>query len=105
MAQWVKNLTVVAQVTAELLVPSVVWHSGLKDLVLPQLQLRFNPWSGNFHMLQVQPLKKKRELNKFPMIYALILTLLLKVPRSESKSATKMALDQKILMLCLAIRL
>ena len=64
MAQWVKNLTVVAQVTAELLVPSVVWHSGLKDLVLPQLQLRFNPWSGNFCMLQVQPLKKKKRIKQ-----------------------------------------
>ena len=24
-----------------------------------QLQLGFGPWPGNFHMLQVQPLKKK----------------------------------------------
>ena len=25
-----------------------------------QLQLPFDPWPGNFHMLQVQPLKKKK---------------------------------------------
>ena len=25
-----------------------------------QLQLGFGPWPGNFHMLQVQPLKKKK---------------------------------------------
>ena len=33
-AQWVKNLTAVAQVTAEVQVQSLVWHSGLKDVVL-----------------------------------------------------------------------
>ena len=63
MAQWVKNLTVVAQVTAELLVPSVVWHSGLKDLVLPQLQLRFNPWPGIVHMQQAGPVKTNKQTN------------------------------------------
>ena len=31
--------------------------SGFKDPVLPQLQLRLKPWSGNFNMLQVWPLK------------------------------------------------
>ena len=39
----------------------------VKDMVLPQLwcwsklQLRFSPWPGNFHMLWVQPKKKKKE--------------------------------------------
>ena len=42
-AQWVKNLTVAAQVTAEAWVQSPAWYSGLKDLALPQL-------TGNFHM-------------------------------------------------------
>ena len=28
-----------------------------------QLQLQFNPWPGNFHMLQVQPSKSK--ISKF----------------------------------------
>ena len=52
-AQWVKNLTAVAWVTAEVWVPSLAWHSGLTDLALLQLQhrsqlwwLRFNPWPG-----------------------------------------------------------
>ena len=54
MAQWVKNLTVLAQVAMEVWVQSPAWCSGLKDLVLLQLrdslklQLIFNPWSGNF---------------------------------------------------------
>ena len=30
----------------------------VEDLVLPQLQHRFDPWLGNFHMLQAQPIKK-----------------------------------------------
>ena len=39
MAEWVKNQTAAAQVTAEVWVPSLAWHSGLKDLALPLLQL------------------------------------------------------------------
>ena len=31
------------------------WHSGSKDPALPQLQLEFNPWPRNLHMLWVQP--------------------------------------------------
>ena len=60
-AQWVRNPTAVAQVTAEARVQSLAWCSGLKDGALPQLQcslqlwLGFNPWSRNFHMLQVRP--------------------------------------------------
>ena len=40
----------------------------VKDLALPQLWGRsllwfgFDPWPGNFHMLQVQPFKKKKVL-------------------------------------------
>ena len=30
-AQWVKNLTAAAQVSAEAQVQSLAWHSGLKD--------------------------------------------------------------------------
>ena len=55
MVQWVKNLTVVAQVAVKLQVQSLTWGSGLKDVVLPQLQLRFNLWRRNLHMLQVWP--------------------------------------------------
>lgn len=34
----------------------------VKDLALLQLQLRFNPWPGNFHMPQVQEGKEKKTL-------------------------------------------
>ena len=58
-AQWVKNGTAAAQVTAEEQVQSLPRHNELKDLVLLQLQcrlqLRLNPWPGNFHMPWVQP--------------------------------------------------
>ena len=59
MAQWVKNLTAVAQVAVEAQVLSPAQHGGLKDPVLPQPQLKFSPWSRTFHVLQVWPLKKK----------------------------------------------
>ena len=65
MAQWVKNLTTVAWVTAEVRVQFLSWHNGLKDLTLLQLwhrlqlQIGFNPWSWNFHMQWVWPLKTK----------------------------------------------
>ena len=53
-AQWVKNLTAVAPVAVEAWVLSPgAWYSRLKDLALPQLWLRFNPWPGNCHMLLV----------------------------------------------------
>ena len=60
MAQRVKNPTVMAQVIVEVGVSSLAWQRGLKDPVLPQLQLGFNPWPRNFHRLQVQPFKKKK---------------------------------------------
>ena len=34
----------------------------VEDLVLPQLWLGFNPWPRNFHMLQMQPKKERREV-------------------------------------------
>ena len=61
MAQWVKNLTAAVGVAADVRVPPLAQCSELKDPALPQLwwrlqvQLGFNPWPGNFHMLQVQP--------------------------------------------------
>ena len=51
---WVKNLTVVAQAAEEVRVRSPAHCSGLKDPALPQLQLRFSPWSGNFRMPRMQ---------------------------------------------------
>ena len=46
--QWIKNTTASAQVAAEVLIPSLAGHSGLKDLATGVA--RFSPWSGNFHM-------------------------------------------------------
>ena len=66
MAQWVKNLTADTRVNAEAWVRFPAQHGGLKDLALPLLQCRlqlwlgFNPWPGNFHMLWVWLLKKKK---------------------------------------------
>ena len=48
--QWVKNLTAEAQVTVEAWIHRpLAQHSGLKNPVLSQLQIRFNPWLWNFH--------------------------------------------------------
>ena len=58
--QWVKNLTAMVQAAAKVQGQSLAWHSGLKDLALLQLLLRFNPWPGNFHMPQVELQKKKK---------------------------------------------
>ena len=56
---WVKNLTVAAQVTAEVRVRFPAWHSGLKELVLlqgsdsiPSLELPYAPGA---------PSKKKKK--------------------------------------------
>ena len=50
MVQWVKNPTLVNMVAVEAQVRSLAQSSGLKDLALPQLQLRLNPRARNFHM-------------------------------------------------------
>ena len=70
-AKWVKNLTAGLQFTVEVRVQSLAQDSGLKDLLLPQLQcksqlwLRFHLWLGNFHILWVQPLKNNNnKINK-----------------------------------------
>ena len=49
-AQWVKNPSAAAWVVAEAPILFLVWPSRLKDLALPQLQLRFSPWPRSFHM-------------------------------------------------------
>ena len=54
-AQWVRNPTAVTWVIAEVWVPSLALLSRLKDPALPQLQLRFDPWPRDFHMLWLQP--------------------------------------------------
>ena len=51
---------------ARIQVHSPVWHSGLKDLVLPQLwqrsqlQLRSEPWPGNSVYLRVAKKEKRK---------------------------------------------
>ena len=49
--------------------------SGLKDLVLPQLQLRFNPQSEIFLMPWVWPFKKKEEKKKKKRLSSLVTSL------------------------------
>ena len=67
MAQWVKNPTAGAWVAVEAQVQSLTQGSALKDLALPSLpgrlqwQLGFSPWPRNFHMPQMQPLKKDQK--------------------------------------------
>ena len=51
-AQWVKDLALLH-----------LWHSL-------QLQLRFDPWSGNFHMLWIW-LKKKKKFHIYNIYWAL----------------------------------
>ena len=59
-----------ALVSVVVQVQSPAWHSGLKDLALlqlqhkPKLQLVFNHWPGNFHILWVQPLKKINRIHR-----------------------------------------
>ena len=48
--QLVKNQTAVAWVTVKVGVQTSARCSGLKYPLLPQRQLEFNPWPGNFHM-------------------------------------------------------
>ena len=60
-AEWVMNLTAVAQVTEEAQVKFPARYSRLKDLVLLQLpcwlqlQIGFNPLPRDSHMPQEQP--------------------------------------------------
>ena len=59
-AQWIKNLTAVVWVTAEVQAQFPAQSSGLKDLMLPQLQLRFTPCPGT-SICCGKPLKKKKK--------------------------------------------
>ena len=66
MVQWVMDASAMAWVTAAVGVQSLSRCSGLKHLVLVQLQQGFNLWPGNFHMLWVwptTPAKKKSKKN------------------------------------------
>ena len=58
MVQWFKNLTAVAQVTsggAGWIPSQAQWVQGQQLLLRLKMQLRFNPWPRNFHMLRAQP--------------------------------------------------
>ena len=83
-AEWVKNLTAVAQVTVKEQIQFQAWYSWLKDpsLLLQlwyrlQLWLRFNPWPRNSHMLWRSHKKKKIcLLNGFIFITAKLFAIL-----------------------------
>ena len=68
-AQWIENPTGVARVAAKSRVRSQAQLSGLKYLVLPQLQWRsqvqlvFDPWPENFHIPWVWPYLLCKSLN------------------------------------------
>lgn len=59
-----KNPTAMARIAAKAQVWSLNLHSGLKDMALLQLWLRFTPCPENLHMPWVQPLKKKKKRKK-----------------------------------------
>ena len=48
MAQWVKNLTAIAQVAGVVQVRSLAQCSGLEDPALLQLQCKSQLWFGSF---------------------------------------------------------
>ena len=56
MVQWVTDLACLCGMACP-------WprSGGLWDLALPQVGLRFHPWSGNFHMPQVWQKKKQNK--------------------------------------------
>ena len=64
MVPWAEDLTSVARVAVKFLSPA--WCSGLKGWAFLELQCRsqlrlgFILWPGNFHMLWVWPLNKKK---------------------------------------------
>ena len=60
MAQWVKNPTAAAWVSAEAQVPSLAWHSELKAPAWLQLRLGFSPWPGNLICHRCNHKKKKK---------------------------------------------
>ena len=63
--QWVRHPTAVAPGNVETQILSLGQCSVFKYLALPQLwyrsqrQLKFSPWPGNFHMIQVWPQTNK----------------------------------------------
>ena len=71
--QWVNSLTAVAQVVAEAQVWFLAQHSGLEGLALPQLQLWFDAWPGNFHMPWVCLKKKKNNNSDLVLCFICIL--------------------------------
>ena len=62
MVQWVKDLHCLYGGMGS--IPGLA--QWVKDLAMPQLQLRFDPQPGNFHMPWVWPLKNKKEKGDFP---------------------------------------
>ena len=97
MAQWVKNLTTVVQVTVEVWVQSLAWCNGWKDprflhlQCRSQLWLRFNSWLRNFHMPWVWLLRRKevKKLLQNKAIYPCTIKRGKKRTRRKSKQGKK----------------
>ena len=60
MVWWFENPTALAEVAVEAQVRFLALCSGLKDLALLQLCLRFSPWPRNFCLPTLRPLNKNR---------------------------------------------
>ena len=66
MAQWVKNLTAAAQVSAEVRVQSLALHNSLKDLVLLKLWYSLDSIpSPGISICYVCNIKKKKVLKNY----------------------------------------
>ena len=66
-AQWLKNLTAVAQATAETWVLTSAWGSRSKDPTLPQLEHSSQLWLRSIPGLRTSicwPIKKKKKKKK-----------------------------------------
>ena len=83
--QWVKYPNEGVGVAVEAWDHSQAWHSGLKDLVLPQLWPRINPWHENSHTQQVWS-KKKEKWNETHLPLSKFLKILLHVRHTYVKS-------------------
>ena len=74
MVQWVKDPTAAAPVSAETWVQSLAPCSRLKDPVLPQLQLIFNPWPRSSICCGCgHKIKKQNKIKQNPQSFSLFL--------------------------------
>ena len=64
MAQWVKNVTAVAEVAVEARVRLLAWHRGLKHTALLQQWCRLQLWLGFIPCLELPYAIKKKKKEK-----------------------------------------